>query len=85
MSVAIERVAEIIDAAVKVINQNFVDQMKKDGKFDKDAQRKALEEALKIAEAMITDEVRDIIKDNFGDVNEYLRAIIEKTVANLKR
>lgn len=81
---AIERVAEVADVAVKIINQSFVDQMKKDGLFDKDSQKRALKEALQISKELISEEVIEIIKDNFGDFEKYLIGIIEKTVADLK-
>ena len=75
---------EVVDATVKLVNQRFVDQLKKDGKFNKEAQEEALKEAIKTAKAMITNEVADIIKDHFGDFQTYLVAMIEKTIANLK-
>ena len=84
IATAINRVGEVVDATVKLINQKFVDQLKKDGKFNKEAQKKALQEAIKTAKAMITDEVADIIRDYFGDFETYLVAMIEKTIANLK-
>ena len=75
---------EVVDATVKLVNQRFVDQLKKDGEFNKEAQKKALQEAIKAAKAMITDEVAEIIRDHFGDFETYLIAMIEKAVANLK-
>ena len=84
IAAAINRMGGVVDATVKLINQRFVDQLKKDGKFNKEAQEKALQEAIKTAKAMITDEVADIIRDHFGDFEIYLIAMIEKAVANLK-
>lgn len=84
IAVAINKLGEVVDATVKLINQKFVDQLKKDGEFNKEAQEEALQEAIKTAKAMITDEVADIIKDHFGDFETYLVAMIEKTIANLK-
>ena len=76
IAAAINRIGEVVDATVKLVNQKFVDQLKKDGKFDKEAQKKALQEAIKTAKAMITDEVADIIRDRFGDFEMYLIAMI---------
>lgn len=82
---AVERVAEVVDAAVKMMNQKFVDQMRKDGKFDKEAQKKAFDEVFEIVKHMLTDEIKDVLLGTFGDIEEYLKLIIEQTVANLKK
>ena len=81
---AIDRVALVVNAAVKSINQSFVDQLKKDGKFDKEAQEKAAREAFNLTLGLLTDEIKDIIEENFGSLEKYLKAIIEATVASSK-
>lgn len=75
---------QIIMTAVQTVFQEFVDAMKKAGKFDEEAAREAKERAMKIIMTQLTPELRQYIEDNFGDMKEYLMNQIEAVIYQLK-
>lgn len=75
---------QIIMSAVQTVFQEFVDAMKKAGKFDEEAAREAKERAMKIIMTQLTPELRKYIEDNFGDMKEYLMNQIEAMIYQLK-
>lgn len=56
----------IVLNAVKTVFQTYVDSLKKEGKFDKDAQMNALNKAKDIVLSQIRDDIKEYIKTNFG-------------------
>ncbi len=77
-------VAEIIFNAVQCIQQTFVDDMKKAGKFDAEAAKQAKNKAMAIIKGQLTEELRKYITDNFGDMEEWLMNQIESVIHQLK-
>lgn len=78
-------ITTIILNAVTAVTQTFVDTLKKNGKFDETAQKEAQEKALKIINSQLTEPMIQYIKDNFGDVQEYLKTRIEAMIYTLKK
>ncbi len=76
---------EIIMKAVQSVFQEFVETLKKNGKFDEAAQKEAKERAYKIIMAQLTPELKDYITNNFGDMQEYLMNQIEAMIYQLKQ
>lgn len=76
---------QIIMSAVQTVFQEFVDTMKKNGKFDEAAAKEAKDRAYNIIVGQLTIELRDYITDNFGDMKEYLMNQIEAMIYNLKK
>ena len=76
---------QIIMSAVQTVFQEFVDTMKKAGKFDEAAQKEAKDRAYKIIISQLTPELKSYIEDNFGDMKEYLMNQIEAMIYNLKK
>lgn len=76
---------QIIMSAVQTVFQEFVDVLKKEGKFTPEAQAEAKERAYKIITSQLTSELRSYIEDNFGDMREYLMNQIESMIYQLKR
>lgn len=76
---------QIIMSAVQAVFQEFVDTMKKAGKFDEAAQKEAKERAYKIILSQLTPELKSYITDNFGDMKEYLMNQIESMIYTLKK
>ena len=76
---------QIIMSAVQTVFQEFVDAMKKAGKFDEEAAKEAKERAYKIIVSQLTPELKKYIEDNFGEMKEYLMNQIEAMIYNLKR
>lgn len=76
----IDRAAEIIKKSVLLVNQTYVDALKIEGKFDKEAQEKAFEMCKQRVLAMLNDEAIKAIYDTFGDIDEWIRTQIEANV-----
>ena len=76
---------QIIMSAVQTVFQEFVDTMKKNGKFDEAAAKEAKDRAYNIIVGQLTIELRDYITDNFGDMKEYLMNQIEAMIYQLKK
>ena len=76
---------QIIMSAVQTVFQEFVDTMKKAGKFDEAAQKEAKERALNIIMSQLTPELTKYIQDNFGDMKDYLMNQIEAMIYQLKK
>ena len=56
----------------------------KNGAFTKEAHYQAKEQAVNIANALITKDVRDAIETLHGDVDTYIDNLIEKCVLEIK-
>lgn len=80
---AIERIGQIVLVAVETTNQQFVDGLKKEGKFNLEAQKQALELTLKNVKVLLTDELKNTLNEIFGDTEAYLIMLIEQTVGAL--
>lgn len=76
---------QIIMSAVQTVFQEFVDTMKKAGKFDEAAQKESKERAYKIIISQLTPELKTYITDNFGDMKDYIMNQIEAMIYNLKK
>lgn len=77
-------IMELTMNAVKETYQVYVDTIKKEGKFDKEAQEKALEMCLLKIKSQLAPNMLDFIGENFGDVTNYLKGLIESSLYNLK-
>lgn len=78
-------VMELTTNAVCEVYQTYVEAIKEQGSFDKEAQEKALEMCLVKIKSKLAPEILDYIGANFGDVTNYLKSLIESTIYNLKR
>ena len=65
--------------------QTYVDALKAQGKFDKEAQLTALQKAKDTATALITDEAKRVIAEAYGDFDKWLASTIETLVREDKR
>ncbi len=74
----------IVTNAVRVVFQTYVEALKKNGNFDKEAQLEALSRAKNIALSQITEETKKYIEVNYGDFNNWLTIQIEATINLLK-
>lgn len=75
---------EAVTLAVKETTQTYVDALKKEGKFDKDAQIEAFNKTAETAMKMLTVDALEVIEMVYGDVNAWLYAKIESAVADGK-
>jgi len=77
-------ITTIVFNAVTCIFQSFVDTLKKNDKFDEQAQLEAKEKAYQIISTQLTKELKDYIQENYGDIKEYIFNKIESTIYQLK-
>lgn len=73
-----------IERAVAFIQQQYVDELKKKGQFNVDSQIEALSKATRLSCDFLSDEQKKIIKENYGDITDFVRATIEQTLNNKK-
>lgn len=64
--------------------QTYVESLKKSGNFGAEAQLEALNKAKEIALSQLSEEVKEYITTNYGDINNWLTTQIEATINLLK-
>lgn len=74
----------IVLNAVRSVFQTYVESLKESGSFDKEAQIEALNKAKDIALAELSEEVKEYITANFGDLEAWLVNQIESSINLLK-
>ena len=74
----------IVLDAVKCVFQTYVEALKKEGRFNKDAQLIALNKAKDIVLAQLSDDIKEYINKNFGDVDTWINTQIEASINTLK-
>ena len=74
----------IVLNAVRTVTQTYVDTLKANGSFNKDAQLVALNKAKDIALSQMSSDVKDFINVNFGDVQLWITNQIEARLNLLK-
>lgn len=79
------QVTDMIAAAVETTTSTYVQQLKSDDLFDKDAQKAAFKKTYDAVTKQLTKESMDIITENFGDMETYLTNQIERFVEELKK
>lgn len=77
---ALLAVSEVVQNSVLAVQQTFVDQLKKDGKFDKEAQAKALQEALRLSMSNISAELREQVEILYPDFEQWIKTLIESII-----
>lgn len=76
---------DVVKKATLEVYQTYVEGLKEKNIFDIEAQKTALSRALKIIETNCTQEVKEWLKSNVSDVQEYLKGLIEAQIALLKK
>ncbi len=76
--------ATIVLDAVKCVFQTYVEALKNEGSFNKDAQLIALNKAKDIVLAQLSDDIKEYISKNFGDVDIWINTQIEASINTLK-
>ena len=80
----LERAETYLTSAVAMVNQTFVEQLKKDGCFDTDMQKQAFQMAMDSWLEMMSDEMKAVIMEEVGDFETYIKTQIEAKVNFLK-
>ena len=74
----------IVINAVRSVFQTYVEALKKEGSFNKDAQIIALNKAKDIALTQMTDDVKDYLVTTYGSLDSWLDTNIEAIINILK-
>lgn len=78
------KVLGIVENAVEATNQTFVTELKANGGLTKDDKEDAYLKTYDTVKSLLTDDVIDLIVEEYGDLEMYLDTVIEKVVANKK-
>lgn len=69
---------------MSAVSQTYVDELKKAGSFDAEAQKQALAMALAACIKAISPAAKAFIEETYGDLTEYLTTYIEAAVRRQK-
>lgn len=81
---AISEVFEQVNISVNYIEQTVVNQLKKDGKWNTETQKDALNKAIDSVLASLSDSTIDYLKSNMDDVPKYIATQIESAIISNK-
>lgn len=84
-SKALSEAVELVVNAVKATQQEYVDELKKAGTFDTDAQKIALEMAIKKVRANMSVETKKYLTANADDLNEWIADMIHSVIYDMKK
>ena len=76
----IQMLTDTITTCVIATNQTYVEALKKQGKFDKEAQKAAFELTYNAVMAVLTDEAKHYLAAIYGDLTAYITTRIEAEV-----
>lgn len=76
----IKMITDTVTNCVIATNQTYVETLKKQNKFDADAQKVAFEKTLNAVIAVLSDDAKEYIVKTTGDLNTYLTNLIEAKV-----
>lgn len=71
-------------SSVQTITQTYVESLKKENAFTEEAQKEAFNKCLTLIKDQLTPELTEYIKNNFGDMETYLKTQIESMISSLK-
>lgn len=74
-----------ITRAVIATNQTYVDALKEQNAFDKEAQANALKKTYDAVMAVLTTDAEEYLNNAIGDLESYIKTAIEATVKDQKK
>lgn len=80
----IKMLTETICTCVIATNQTYVEALKKQGKFDAEAQKKAFQMTYDAVMNILSEEAKEYLKNIYGDLDAFLTNAIEAQVKNSK-
>lgn len=81
----LETITDIVTRNVSTVFQTYVETLKDNNKFDDEAKERAFDFAKLGIVKELTEESVAFIKENYGDINNWLASKIESTIYNLKK
>lgn len=76
---------ETVLTCVQATTQTYVDALKKEGRFDKEAQKKAFEMTYQAIMLTLKDDAKIYLKEILGDLDLYITNLIESMVLETKK
>lgn len=76
--------SDAIQSSVTSVFQTYVDTLKKNGKFDETAQKEAFNLAKEKSMSILSDTVKNAIKEVYGDLDQFVNIMIEKYISDQK-
>ena len=76
---------DTITSCVLATSQTYVDTLKKEGKFDTEAQKKAFKMTYESVMNILTDDAKSYLYEIYGDLESYITAEIEAEVNHNKK
>ena len=73
-----------ITDCVIATNQTYVETLKKEGSFDKDAQKIAFEKTYNSVVLILSEDAKEYLEESFSDLQKYITEKIEAEVAQNK-
>ena len=83
-SASLSKATEIVLNAVRSVFQTYVEALKEQNKFDKECQVIALNKAKDIVLKELSQDTKDFIQNNFGDLTSWITNQIEASINILK-
>lgn len=80
----ISRFDYIVRVCVEATNQTFVESLKKENGFDADKQKEAFKKTFESIVTLLSDEDKEQIADEFGDLSAFITASIETYIKDSK-
>ena len=80
----VNMLAETIGDCVIATNQTYVESLKKEGRFDAEAQKQALQQTYNNVMALLSDEAKEYFAEASGDIEKLIKTKIEATVKAVK-
>ena len=78
------KAVDIVTNAVRITFQTYVESLKNSGSFGKEEQLIAFEKAKAIITSELTEDLRNFIVQNYGDLQTWISNQIEATIYKLK-
>lgn len=77
-------VTNLIINVVNSVSQTYVDDLKKDGKFDLDKQKEALTKAVEQVKDLMNHDMSNLVVEKYNDLDIWIRSQIESYIKNTK-
>ena len=75
-----QMLTDTINSCVIATNQTYVESLKKQGKFDAEAQKQAFEQTTQAVLTILSQEAKDYLANIYGDLDKYISEKIEASV-----
>ncbi|MGL4453662.1 MAG: phage holin, LLH family [Sarcina sp.] len=84
VNMQIDKIEDITVKAVLIVQQVYTEELKKQGKFDVEAQKLAVRMAIEKVDEMLDEDGKKFLESIYGDYTKYLEYLIESIIAKSK-